>query len=126
MKVLDWREFALAGSILERIREAAHRCTGAVFLFTKDDRLKKGEQVAPRDNVILEAGYYAAAKGKERTLIIRQKGARIPADLGGDIYAPLVNRDDIAPITDYLDRFVAQCLSRAARRLPVSTSIPSR
>lgn len=109
-KVLDWREFAPAGSILERIREASNCCTGAVFLFTKDDKLSKSGQVAPRDNVVLEAGYFAAAKGKERTLIIRQKGARMPADLGGDIYAPLVNRDDISPVTDYLDRFLAHCL----------------
>lgn len=108
--VLDWREFAPAGSILERIREASDRCTGAVFLFTRDDKLTKGEQVAPRDNVVLEAGYFAASKGKARTLIIRQKGARMPADLGGDIYAPLVKRDDISPIKEYLDRFLAECL----------------
>lgn len=54
--------------------------------------------MAPRDKVILEAGYFAAAKGKERTLIIRQKGAKMPADLGGDIYAPLLDPDDTNPV----------------------------
>ena len=110
VKVLDWREFAPAGSIIDRIREAAARCTGGIFLFTKDDRLRVGREVAPRDNVILEAGYFAAAKGKERTLIIRQKGAKMPADLGGDIYAPLLDPDDINPMTGYLDRFLLYCL----------------
>ena len=49
--VLDWKPDFVAGStILEQIQEMAGRCSGGIFLFTKDDQLAgEGEQVAPRD-----------------------------------------------------------------------------
>jgi predicted nucleotide-binding protein len=105
--VLDWADFAPARSILAEIEEAASRCSAAVFLFTKDDPLQ-GEQdrAAPRDNVVFEAGYFAQAKGKDRVLIVREEGSKMPADLGGDIYASLGTRGDIEPIRDTLERFV--------------------
>jgi predicted nucleotide-binding protein len=58
------------------------------------DELKKGGtfQAAPRDNVVLEAGYFIRAKGKDRVLIVREAGAKLPADIGGTIYASLLNQ----------------------------------
>jgi hypothetical protein len=108
--VLDWKtDFAGASMILERIREAAGRCSGAIFLFTKDDQLAgEGEQVAPRDNVVFEAGYFVAAKGKQRVLIVREQGVKLPADLGGDIYAALTDQSDITPIEHSVRMFVEQ------------------
>jgi predicted nucleotide-binding protein len=78
-----------------------------VFLFTRDDVLGiQSEQAAPRDNVVFEAGYFAAVKGKQRVLIIREKGSKMPADLGGDIYVPLEDRSNIGSIAEHLRRFV--------------------
>jgi predicted nucleotide-binding protein len=90
--VIDWaRDFRKAGSILSEIQNTAARCSGAILLFTRDESLVQGasEATPPRDNVLLEAGYFASAKGKERVLIVREPDAKMPADLGGDIYVPL-------------------------------------
>jgi len=110
--VLDWHEdFAPAGSILEQIQDAASRCSAGVFLFTKDDKVESsGETAVPRDNVVFEAGFFAHAKGKDRVLIIREKGSKMPADLGGDIYASLDDRADITSIEPYIKRFITQRL----------------
>lgn len=109
--VLDWqRDFQPGRSILEEIEEARVRCTTGIFLFTKDDVLDSSgpdAHAAPRDNVVFEAGYFAAAKGKSRVLIVREKGAKMPADLGGDIYASLDDRTNLQSIHDTVRRFLA-------------------
>ena len=50
------------------------------------------------------------SQGKERVLVIREKGSKLPADLGGDIYAPIDNRADIEPIHSTLRLFVEKRL----------------
>ena len=45
-------------------------------------------------------------KGKENVLIIREEGSKMPADLGGDIYASLTDRKEIAPIERTLRAFL--------------------
>ncbi len=71
------------------IQIPSQTCQCGIFLFTTDDPLTNNEhQASPRDNVIFEAGYFMKAKGKERTLIIREEGAKMPADIGGNIYLP--------------------------------------
>ena len=114
VSVLDWQtDFAPAESILSVIQEVEPRCTAAIFLFTADDvqQAEDGlEQAIPRDNVVFEAGYFANAKGKDRVLIVREQGTKMPADLGGDIYAPLNHRSDVSDIKPYLKRFVEQRL----------------
>jgi hypothetical protein len=111
LTVLDWMtDFPPAGSILDRIKNASERCSGGIFLFTKDDELNDSGPVnkaVPRDNVVFEAGYFIHAKGKERVLIVLEQGAKMPADLGGDIYASLVDRSNIEPIEQTLNSFVA-------------------
>jgi hypothetical protein len=112
VKVLDWKDpkdFLPGRNILQLIEDAAARCSAAVFLFTKDDSLSDigvVDKAAPRDNVVFEAGYFINAKGKDHVLIIREAGAKMPADLGGDIYVPLANRSNIAPVEDLVRRFV--------------------
>jgi predicted nucleotide-binding protein len=110
--VLDWNEdFAPAGSILAQIEEAAARCTAGIFLFTKDDKFDSDQEpAAPRDNVVFEAGFFAHAKGKERVLIVRETGSKMPADLGGDIYASLDDRSNIEPVKPVIGKFIDQRL----------------
>jgi hypothetical protein len=103
--VIDWaRDFRGAGSILSEIQNAAERCSGAIFLFTRDQTPARSapDETPPRDNVLFEAGYFASAKGKERVFIVREAGAKMPADLGGDIYASLRPGEEAAVLEDVL------------------------
>ena len=108
--VLDWQSDFLPGrSILDQIEQAAARSIGGIFLFTKDDDLAGDplkDTAVPRDNVVFEAGYFIGLKGKQNVLIIREAGSKMPADLGGDIYAALANRSDISPIERMLSAFI--------------------
>jgi CAP12/Pycsar effector protein, TIR domain len=108
--VLDWKtDFSPSRFILQQIEEAAARCSAGIFLFTKDDPITNETQAykaVPRDNVVFEAGYFIHAKGKEHVLIVLENGAKMPADLGGDIYAPLDDKSDIEPIEETVRKFV--------------------
>lgn len=111
--VHNWAmDFHSGGTILEEIERADRLCTCGIFLFTADDQLEgpNSERAAPRDNVIFEAGYFVNAKGKERTLIIREDGAKMPADLGGNIYLRLGNDRNVAVLHEQLRRFLAERL----------------
>jgi hypothetical protein len=112
LKVLDWAvNFTGGQSILQEIESAAKNCTGAIFLFTKDDPLNGSESIAaPRDNVIFEAGFFIQAKGKSKVLIICENGAKMPADLGGDIYISMENREQTGLIESALRKFVNHSL----------------
>jgi CAP12/Pycsar effector protein, TIR domain len=112
---LDVRNYAMdfrAGStILEQIEEASHDCMCGIFLFTKDDQLEGAEvHAAPRDNVIFEAGYFIRARGKERVVVIREEGAKMPADIGGNVYILLKDRNDISGIKSDIRRFLESAL----------------
>jgi hypothetical protein len=108
LRVKEYRtNFLQGGTILEEIENAVNTCQCAIFLFTADDPLENSEgQASPRDNVIFEAGYFMKAKGKERVLIIREVGAKMPADLGGNIYLPLKDRNDISSIAADIQFFL--------------------
>lgn len=116
--VLDWaRDFKPAGAtILEEIERAASQCRCAVFLFTKDDEIgnkakaKASFDAIPRDNVLLEAGYFTQARGKDRVAIIRESGAKMPADLGGIIYLSIEDRDALLPVKRGLRKFLQDAL----------------
>jgi hypothetical protein len=106
--VLDWKpDFDYSDFILKEFELAAERCTGGVFLFTRDDALVgKGKRAAPRDNVVFEAGYFSALKGKSRVLIVLETRAKMPTDLGGDIYASLTDRPNIESVKEPIQRFI--------------------
>lgn len=84
--VLNWEvDFLAGGSILSAIENARSKCSCGIFLFSEDDPLEgTSGGVAPRDNVVFEAGYFMSAKGAERCLIVRRGEAKMPADVGGD------------------------------------------
>jgi hypothetical protein len=109
-RVLDWRTDFLPGrTILDQIEQASARSVAGIFLLTRDHELTDDapqHAAMPRDNVLFEAGYFVSAKGKRNVLIIREQGAKLPADLGGDIYASLVDRTDVAPIERSLRAFM--------------------
>ena len=110
--VLDWQaDFIEGRTIIEEIEEAARRTTGGIFLFTRDDALATiAEEDAPRDNVVFEAGFFAHAKGRRHVLIVRENGAKMPADLGGSIYAVLADKTNITPLEPRIRRFLETSL----------------
>lgn len=123
--ILDWKtDFDVGSSVLDQISHAVMRCNSGIFLFTKDDKLSNGAEkrgffkhprvehalslAIPRDNVVFETGCFMSLKGARRVLVVREAGAKLPADLVGQIYTNLPDRADISPIKDELVRFVSQ------------------
>ena len=95
LSVLDWaRDFRVGRTILEEVKRAATLCQCGLFLFTADDPLEGGSTpvAIPRDNVVLETGYFISAHGPERVVIVQERGTKMPADLGGLIYLSMEDR----------------------------------
>lgn len=115
VRVRDWQDFSTAGTILEQIKDADAVCLGGLFLFTKDDILAGETGVTatsvPRDNVIFEAGYFVNSKGDRRVQIILEEGTKLLANLGGQIYLPLKDRNDTRSIETQLLKFVESSCS---------------
>lgn len=112
VKVLDWRtDFSPGLTVLEQIQDAAARCTAGIFLFTRDDMLTDDSsskaKAVPRDNVVFEAGYFTSVKDRHYVLIVLESGAKMPADLGGKVYASLKDKSDIGPIKQAVRKFVS-------------------
>lgn len=117
IRVRDWKDFQTTGTILQQIEQADKTCSGGLFLFTKDDilTLQTGQtQEVPRDNVIFEAGYFINSKGDTHVQIIREENTKLLADLGGQIYLPLKDRQDITSIKTDLLNFVRDRLFKVS------------
>ena len=76
---------------LERLIELTRQVDFAVFIFGADDFMIGGSlaagaeagQMAPRDNVVFEAGLFGGVLGMRRTFILHAHGAKLPTDLNG-------------------------------------------
>src|SRR5262245_13801003 len=113
VSVLDWVDFSAGGNILDEIQKASSICSAGIFLFTQDDfheEAPHGDRASPRDNVVFEAGYFTQSKGRERVLIIREEGTKMPADVGGTIYLSLTDRRNTASIETQLRTFIEKRL----------------
>jgi len=108
VSIRDWEiDFAPGATILDELLKASKSCLGAIMLLTKDDEFLGEESfAAPRDNVIFEMGLFMEAKGRERVLVVREQGAKMPADIGGGIFLPLRDRNDITSIQTKLLDFI--------------------
>lgn len=76
-------------TIIEKFEE--HSDVGAaIALFTNDDigRAKDSENDMPRarQNVVFEAGYFMGRLGRNRVVIVAEKGIELPSDLQGVVY----------------------------------------
>jgi len=76
-------------TIIEKFEDYSD-VSGAICLFTADDfgRAKSDEieQTRARQNVVLEAGYFMGKLGRNRIVILADKGIEIPSDLSGIVY----------------------------------------
>jgi hypothetical protein len=111
LRVYDWKRFPAGKSIWESIGDAERRSNCGLFLFMKDDVIGYGEdqKLGPRDNVIFEAGYFAGTKS--RSLVIREKDAKLPTDFGGIVCLELPNRESIAAIETKLTEEIERQLT---------------
>lgn len=79
--------FDPSSTTLEDLLAERARSDFAVFILRGDDMTRsRGSQIAaPRDNVIFELGLFMGALGRERTLLVKPRGAdlKIPSDLLG-------------------------------------------
>lgn len=95
LRVHDWATaFRPGRTIMDEVQRAAVLSRCGLFLFTADDPIEGIQTAAaiPRDNVLLEAGYFMSAAGRSRTLVVREAGTKMPADLGGIIYLTIDDR----------------------------------
>jgi len=90
-----WEAFPPGSYTFDQLNKQSRAVDGAIFLAMKDDKVwyRDSEQGAPRDNVILEYGLFAARLGLDRCLILSDKDVKIPSDLRGVTYEPLGNVD---------------------------------
>lgn len=113
--VLDWNDFSSGSALLDEIKRAAQECRLGLFLFTKDDARPDGAEATPRDNVIMEYGYFLRDKGTERVAVVLETGAKRPTDLEGILYLPLANRADTSTIETKLRKWLTSQLGRPSK-----------
>ncbi|ACB76391.1 TIR domain-containing protein [Opitutus terrae] len=81
-------------TVIEKFEEFASRAGFAVVLMTPDDigyaaNHEGDKKPRPRQNVILELGYFAAKLGRRRTLVITKGELEMPSDVFGLLYEPM-------------------------------------
>jgi hypothetical protein len=78
-------------TVIEKV-EANSDVGFAVVLLTPDDegRAKDGElEPRPRQNVLLELGYFIAKLGRERVCTLKRGEVQIPSDFAGVVWQPM-------------------------------------
>jgi hypothetical protein len=89
MDVEVWSQgtFGLTEVTVEGLVKAGHYYDFAILVFTPDDEIKiNGETwFSPRDNVLLEYGFFLGRLGRTRTFIVHESHAklRLPSDING-------------------------------------------
>jgi predicted nucleotide-binding protein len=83
-----WKEhhvFQAGEQTLESIARVAPTFDLAIMVWTADDAAvsRGATSQVPRDNLILEFGYFAAALGRHRCLVVADAGVRTPSDVRG-------------------------------------------
>lgn len=80
-------------TIIEKFEDYA-TTTYAVVLLTPDDMCEgaAGETKQPRQNVVLELGYFLGRLGRERVCALFKEGTEIPSDYKGVLFIPLDDR----------------------------------
>lgn len=81
-------------TIIEKFEKNAIDAGFAVILLTADDEGKAkrdavGYKDRARQNVVFEMGYFMAKLGRDRVLLLLDKGVEKPGDLDGIVYTPI-------------------------------------
>jgi predicted nucleotide-binding protein len=81
-------------TVIEKFEEFASRAGFAVVLMTPDDvgypvSKEQEKKNRPRQNVVLELGYFAAKLGRDKTLVLTKGAVEMPSDIFALIYEPM-------------------------------------
>lgn len=76
-------------TIIEKIEKNSD-VGAAICLFTADDECKNGTKRA-RQNVVLETGYFWGKLGRDKMVILADKGVELPSDMQGVVYTDTTN-----------------------------------
>jgi predicted nucleotide-binding protein len=81
-------------TVIEKFEEFASRAGFAVILMTPDDvgypvSKEQEKKNRPRQNVVLELGYFAAKLGRDKTLVLTKGEVEMPSDIFALIYEPM-------------------------------------
>lgn len=81
-------------TVIEKFEDFADRAGFAVVLMTPDDygyrvNAEEEKKHRPRQNVVLELGYFAAKLGRERTFVLTKGTVEMPSDVLGLVYEPM-------------------------------------
>lgn len=81
-------------TVIEKFEDLAGRAGFAVVLMTPDDMGhpvgKEQEKVCrPRQNVVLELGYFVGRLGRSKTIVLTKGEVEMPSDVLGLVYQPM-------------------------------------
>jgi predicted nucleotide-binding protein len=81
-------------TVIEKFEDFANRAGFAVVLMTPDDfgysvSNEQEKKHRPRQNVVLELGYFAAKLGREKTFVLTKGDIEMPSDVMGLVYEPM-------------------------------------
>lgn len=85
-------------TVIEKFEEFASRAGFAVVLMTPDDfgyavGNEGAKKYRPRQNVVLELGFFVSKLGREKTLVLTKGDVEMPSDVMGLVYEPMDRTD---------------------------------
>lgn len=85
-------------TIIEKFESFAKRAGFAVVLMTPDDfgypnGKEEEKRQRPRQNVVLELGYFTALLGREKTMVLKKGDIELPSDIFGIAYQTMDNSE---------------------------------
>lgn len=72
-------------TIVEKLEQAAEKCSKAIILLTKDDETASGEKRA-RQNVIHELGFFQGRYGRKNVILLLEHGVESFSNISGIVY----------------------------------------
>lgn len=81
-------------TVIEKFEDFASRAGFAVVIMTPDDHgypvnSEQEKKYRPRQNVVLELGYFAAKLGRDKTFVLTKGDIELPSDVLGLVYEPM-------------------------------------
>jgi predicted nucleotide-binding protein len=81
-------------TVIEKFEDLAGRAGFAVILITPDDMghaagKEQEKKNRPRQNVVLELGYFVGRLGRSKTLVLVKGEVEMPSDVLGLVYEPM-------------------------------------
>lgn len=96
------QEPSMGQTIIEKLEANSENCDSAVIVMSGDDKDDAG-QARARENVIHEIGYFQAAYGRHRIILLHEEAVSVPSNLSGIVYVPYP-KDKVDASFGVLDR----------------------